>query len=120
MPYAAQRATRLASTWRPHDVNDRRVVRVHEGWFNETLPVAPIKHISFLGLDGDIFVSTWDALVNLNPKLLSRGLVYIDDGCTYWSVSFAPPHCLDLLASTRATEVMASLCDGVHSCCEML
>ena len=60
-------------------VNDDTVVRVGEGWFNETLPVASIKRISFLRLDGDIFVATWDGLVHLYPKLLPGGLVYIDD-----------------------------------------
>lgn len=42
-----------------------------QGWFNETLPKykGEIGPISFLRLDGDIFVSTWDALVNLYPQV---------------------------------------------------
>eukprot|EP00413_Alexandrium_margalefii_P048732 CAMPEP_0204607570 /NCGR_PEP_ID=MMETSP0661-20131031/59793_1 /ASSEMBLY_ACC=CAM_ASM_000606 /TAXON_ID=109239 /ORGANISM="Alexandrium margalefi, Strain AMGDE01CS-322" /LENGTH=276 /DNA_ID=CAMNT_0051618993 /DNA_START=60 /DNA_END=886 /DNA_ORIENTATION=- len=35
-------------------------VHVLEGWFNETLPAAPIGPISFLRLDGDMYVSTLD------------------------------------------------------------
>jgi hypothetical protein len=33
-------------------------LRVLEGWFNETLPKAPIEKIAFLRLDGDIYTST--------------------------------------------------------------
>ncbi|KAL4451656.1 hypothetical protein ABPG75_007318 [Micractinium tetrahymenae] len=41
-----------------------------EGWFNETLPTAPITSISFLRLDGDLYASTMDALEALYDKAL--------------------------------------------------
>ncbi len=54
-------------------------VRFLEGWFKETLPLAPIKQLSLLRLDGDMYESTMDALTNLYPKLSRGGYVIIDD-----------------------------------------
>ncbi len=55
--------------------------RVHflEGWFCDTLPDAPIEAISVLRLDGDLYQSTMDALVSLEPKVSSGGFVLVDD-----------------------------------------
>ena len=58
--------------------NQDRVV-ITKGWFNETLPKAPITKISFLRADGDLFVSTMDALEHLYHKIVPGGLIYIDD-----------------------------------------
>jgi len=58
---------------------ERGEVKVHKGWFNETLPTAPVEKISFLRLDGDVYSSTWDGLVNLYPKVVDGGYVYLDD-----------------------------------------
>jgi len=54
-------------------------VHILQGWFNETLPKAPIRSVSFLRLDGDLFVSTWDALTALYDKVQPGGLIYVDD-----------------------------------------
>ena len=54
-------------------------VRVLEGWFSETLPKAPIHRISFLRLDGDLYVSTMDSLLHLYHKVIVGGMIYIDD-----------------------------------------
>lgn len=63
------------------DVYDTQRLQIVKGWFNESLPVAKhdIKKISFLRLDGDLYVSTRDALVNLYPLVSPCGIVYIDD-----------------------------------------
>jgi O-methyltransferase len=55
--------------------------RVHllEGWFCDTLPEAPIERLSVLRLDGDLYQSTMDALVSLEPKVSSGGFVLVDD-----------------------------------------
>lgn len=55
--------------------------RVHfvKGWFGLTLPVAPIESISLLRLDGDLYESTMDAIVNLEPKVSPGGFVIVDD-----------------------------------------
>lgn len=61
------------------NVNDTRLIRISQGWFNDTCPTAPIETISFLRMDGDLFVSTWDALAALYPKVSPGGLIYVDD-----------------------------------------
>lgn len=50
-----------------------------KGWFKDTLPSAQIKSISLLRLDGDMYESTRDALINLYPKLSIGGYILIDD-----------------------------------------
>ena len=50
-----------------------------EGWFEDTLPTAPIEKIAYLRLDGDLYKSTMDTLENLYPKLSSGGFIDIDD-----------------------------------------
>lgn len=57
-------------------------VKFLKGWFSETLPTAPIEKISILRLDGDMYESTMDALVNLYSKLSVGGYCIIDD----WSI----------------------------------
>jgi hypothetical protein len=54
-------------------------VQFLKGWFNESLPNAPIKKLALMRLDGDLFESTWDAIVNLYPKLSMNGYVIVDD-----------------------------------------
>jgi hypothetical protein len=54
-------------------------VKFLKGWFKDTLPVAPIKRLSLLRIDGDIYESTRDALINLYPKLSIGGYIIIDD-----------------------------------------
>ena len=54
-------------------------VRFLKGWFRDTLPVAPIQRLAVLRLDGDMYQSTMDALVNLYPKLSRGGFVIVDD-----------------------------------------
>lgn len=57
-------------------------VRFVEGWFSESLPTAPIGDVAVLRLDGDLYESTMDALVNLEPRVSPGGFVIIDDyGC---------------------------------------
>lgn len=50
-----------------------------KGWFSETLPTAPIESLAVMRLDGDLYESTMDALVNLYPKLSPGGYVIVDD-----------------------------------------
>lgn len=54
-------------------------VKFLEGWFKDTLPKAPIEKLAILRLDGDLYESTMDALVNLYPKLSIGGYCIIDD-----------------------------------------
>ena len=50
-----------------------------QGWFKDTLPVAPIGQLAVMRLDGDYYESTRDALDNLYPKLAVGGFAIIDD-----------------------------------------
>jgi hypothetical protein len=53
------------------------------GWFCDTLPTAPIEQLAVLRLDGDLYESTMDCLVNLYDKLSVGGFVIVDD---YWQI----------------------------------
>lgn len=54
-------------------------VRFIKGWFRDTLPTAPVRHLAVLRLDGDMYESTIVALRNLYPKVSAGGYVIIDD-----------------------------------------
>jgi hypothetical protein len=54
-------------------------VRFLEGWFADTLPMAPIEQLAVLRLDGDLYESTMDALVPLYEKVSPGGFVIVDD-----------------------------------------
>jgi hypothetical protein len=50
-----------------------------KGWFKDTLPKAAIQRLAVVRLDGDLYESTMDSLVNLYPKLSSGGYLIVDD-----------------------------------------
>ncbi|MEZ6127605.1 MAG: TylF/MycF family methyltransferase [Planctomycetaceae bacterium] len=50
-----------------------------KGWFKDTLPLAPIKELAILRLDGDMYESTMDGLRHLYPKLSPGGFLIVDD-----------------------------------------
>ncbi len=54
-------------------------VRFLKGWFRDTLPSAPIERLAVLRLDGDMYESTMDGLLNLYPRLSVGGYVIVDD-----------------------------------------
>lgn len=54
-------------------------VKFLKGWFKNTLPTAPITKLALLRLDGDMYESTLNGLVNLYPKLSKGGYIIIDD-----------------------------------------
>jgi O-methyltransferase len=54
-------------------------VRFLKGWFEDTLPQAPIESLSVLRADGDMYKSTIDILEPLYPKVSEGGFVIIDD-----------------------------------------
>jgi hypothetical protein len=61
-----------------YDLLDEQV-RFLPGWFEDTLPAAPIEKLAVMRLDGDLYSSTMDALTHLYPKLSAGGFVIIDD-----------------------------------------
>ncbi len=54
-------------------------VRFIEGWFRDTLPVAPVDDIAVLRLDGDMYESTHVALTHLYSKVSRGGFLIVDD-----------------------------------------
>lgn len=50
-----------------------------QGWFEETLPSAPIERLAVMRLDGDLYQSTMEALTSLYPKLSPGGFCIVDD-----------------------------------------
>ncbi|MCH8294383.1 class I SAM-dependent methyltransferase [Candidatus Poribacteria bacterium] len=68
----------VKSNFKRYGLLDVRV-KFLPGWFNETLPNAPIDKLAVLRLDGDYYDSTIETLVNLYPKLSVGGYVIIDD-----------------------------------------
>jgi O-methyltransferase len=54
-------------------------VRFVEGWFRDTLPTLRDEIFALVRLDGDLYESTMDGLVNLYPCLSPGGFIIIDD-----------------------------------------
>ena len=59
------------------DINDNLIFL--KGWFKDTLPTCDIEKICILRMDGDMYESTIDTLVNLYPKLSVGGFCIVDD-----------------------------------------
>jgi O-methyltransferase len=49
------------------------------GWFKDTLPIAPIRTLAVLRLDGDLYESTMDTLNPLYSKVARGGFIIVDD-----------------------------------------
>jgi O-methyltransferase len=61
-----------------YDLLDDRVVFL-KGWFKDTLPNGPFNKLSLIRVDGDMYESTMDALVNTYHKLSKGGYLLVDD-----------------------------------------
>ncbi|MEA1832984.1 TylF/MycF/NovP-related O-methyltransferase [Methylobacterium durans] len=68
----------VKQNFRNYGLLDENVVFL-EGWFKDTLPVAPIKKLAILRLDGDMYESTIQALDALYHKVSAGGFVIVDD-----------------------------------------
>ena len=68
----------VENNFRKYGLLDGQVIFL-KGWFEDTLPNAPIEKLAILRLDGDMYGSTMDALASLYPKLSSGGFCIIDD-----------------------------------------
>lgn len=76
--YLAVSQEEVADNFRNFGLLDEQVVFL-KGWFEDTLPSAPIDRLAVLRLDGDMYSSTIVALKNLYPKLSTGGFCIIDD-----------------------------------------
>jgi hypothetical protein len=100
-PELAVSQEQVAATFDRFDLLDDQV-RFLPGWFKDTLPTAAIESIAVLRLDGDLYESTMDALVNLYPRLSPGGWLIVDD--------FHIPACVQAVTEYReANGVTAEL-----------
>jgi hypothetical protein len=70
-------------------------VKFLKGWFEDTLPAAPIERLALLRLDGDMYSSTIQALDALYHKVSPGGFVIVDD--------YILPACRKAVDEFRAT-----------------
>jgi O-methyltransferase len=89
----------VQNNFQKYGILDDQVVFL-KGWFKDSLPMAPIKKIAILRLDGDMYASTIDVLENLYPKLSSGGFCIIDD--------YALPCCAAAVTDYRAEHGITS------------
>jgi O-methyltransferase/8-demethyl-8-(2,3-dimethoxy-alpha-L-rhamnosyl)tetracenomycin-C 4'-O-methyltransferase len=68
----------VKSAFARYGLLDAQVVFL-EGLFKDTLPAAPVGALAVLRLDGDMYQSTMDGLVNLYHKLSAGGTLIADD-----------------------------------------
>ena len=73
-------------------------VQFLEGWFKDTLPTVADRAWSVIRLDGDMYESTMDGLVNLYPRLSVGGFLIVDD------YTFEP--CRQAVADYRAANAI--------------
>lgn len=85
-------------------------VRFLEGWFEDTLPDAPIERLSLLRLDGDYYDSTMQPLEVLYDKVSPGGFVVVDD----YSLI---PACKAAVDDFRAHRGIASAIEKVDDDC---
>lgn len=77
-PFLAVTVEQVQANFERYGLLDDRV-NFLAGWFRDTLPSAPIERIALLRLDGDLYESTMDALVALEPRVSPGGFVIVDD-----------------------------------------
>ena len=98
--YLAVSKDEVEDNFRKYGLLDNQVVFL-KGFFKDTLPNAPIKKLSILRLDGDMYGSTMESLENLYPKLSSGGFCIIDDyalsgcGCKSAVDDYRAKHAID-------------------------
>jgi O-methyltransferase len=82
-----------------------------KGWFNETLPLFnKTDAIALLRLDGDWYESTMICLKHLFPKVVTGGIIIIDDYYT-WEGCTKAVH--DYLSEHQRTEKIQQSSNGV-------
>lgn len=78
LPVIAVSLEKVKELFARYDLLDDQA-RFIEGWFKDTLAVAPIERLSVLRLDGDLYESTMDALKPLYGKVSRGGFIIVDD-----------------------------------------
>ena len=68
----------VQDTFRRYDLFDN-CVRFLPGWFDQTIPSAPVERLAVLRIDADYYESTQTCLAHLYPKLAVGGFLILDD-----------------------------------------
>jgi O-methyltransferase len=68
----------VEANFRAYGLLDERV-RLLEGWFETSLPAAPVSTLAVLRLDGDMYGSTMVVLETMYDRLSPGGFLIIDD-----------------------------------------
>lgn len=89
---------------------DDQVVFV-KGWFRDTLPGLRDRRWALIRLDGDLYESTMDGLVNLYPQLSPGGWIIIDD----WQIPACAQAVHDYRTEKGITEEIVDI-DGWGVC----
>jgi O-methyltransferase len=96
----------VTQNFKRYDLLDENVVFI-KGFFEHSIPKAPINKLAVLRLDGDMYSSTIQVLESLYDKVSSGGYIIIDDFCI--------PNCRtavnDFRANRNITEEM-TIIDG--------
>ncbi len=100
----------VQANFQKYGLLDNQVIFLR-GLFKDTLPSAPIQQLALLRLDGDMYESTMDALVNLYPKLSVGGYIIIDD---YWCIEACARAVHDYRALHNISEPILDI-DGMGS-----
>lgn len=79
------------------------------GWFEETLPSAPIERLSLMRLDGDMYSSTIQTLEALYPRLSRGGFCIVDD---YGAVPACRQAVVDYRSAHGISEEMTAVAGG--------
>ena len=77
-PVLAVSLEEVQANFERYGMLDDQVVFV-KGWFKDTLPGLSDEAFAVIRLDGDLYESTMDALVNLYPRLSPGGWLIVDD-----------------------------------------
>lgn len=78
IPYLVVPMEQVAESFRRYGLLDDHVIFV-KGFFRDTLPELRDRRWSVVRLDGDMYESTMDGLVNLYPNLSVGGYLLLDD-----------------------------------------
>ncbi len=76
--YVAVRLEDVKENFNCYGLLDEQVCFL-KGWFRDTLPTLSKQRWAVIRLDGDLYESTMDGLVNLYPNLSIGGFLIIDD-----------------------------------------
>jgi O-methyltransferase len=104
-PFLAVSLEAVQDNFRAYNLLDDRVKFI-KGWFEDTLPKAPIDRLALLRLDGDLYKSTLDALNPLYDKVSPGGFIIIDD---YYAFEPCRQAVDEFRASRNITEPMTEI-----------